>query len=199
LDSISVTEDTVIRAPAVPTANAEVPSSSVVQIFEPPRGWVGLNWSELWRYRELLYFLTWRDVKVRYKQTVLGAAWAILRADVTIFDTPPCLPATDPVIVAARMDGVVLVLQANQTRKGSVRQTLELLDRARAHLIGVLFNQTQQRDGYYYQDYHYGSNDVDAAAQHWERHRNGKRPEQKPQTRKPPIDSSRAMSGDPGA
>jgi lipopolysaccharide transport system permease protein len=41
--------------------------------------WVALNWRELWTYRELLYFLTWRDVKVRYKQTVLGAAWAILQ------------------------------------------------------------------------------------------------------------------------
>jgi len=35
--------------------------------------------AELWRYRELLYFLTWRDIKVRYKQTVLGAAWAVLQ------------------------------------------------------------------------------------------------------------------------
>lgn len=48
-------------------------------VIEPPRGWVGINWAEVWRYRELLYFLTWRDVKVRYKQTVLGAAWAILQ------------------------------------------------------------------------------------------------------------------------
>ncbi|MDH7568798.1 MAG: ABC transporter permease [Armatimonadota bacterium] len=50
-----------------------------LQVIEPPRGWVGINWKELWRYRELLYFLTWRDVKVRYKQTALGAAWAILQ------------------------------------------------------------------------------------------------------------------------
>jgi lipopolysaccharide transport system permease protein len=49
------------------------------QIIEPPSGWVRINWKEIWRYRELLYFLTWRDVKVRYKQTVLGAAWAILQ------------------------------------------------------------------------------------------------------------------------
>lgn len=48
-------------------------------MIEPPRGWVGINWAEIWRYRELLYFLTWRDVKVRYKQTALGAAWAILQ------------------------------------------------------------------------------------------------------------------------
>ena len=46
-------------------------------IIEPRKGWVPLNLKALWRYRELLYFLTWRDVKVRYKQTVLGAAWAV--------------------------------------------------------------------------------------------------------------------------
>lgn len=48
-------------------------------IIEPSRGWVSLKLSELWEYRELLYFLTWRDIKVRYKQTVLGAAWAIIQ------------------------------------------------------------------------------------------------------------------------
>lgn len=45
----------------------------------PSRGWVALQLEELWAYRELLYFLIWRDVKVRYKQTALGAAWAILQ------------------------------------------------------------------------------------------------------------------------
>lgn len=47
--------------------------------IEPSRGWVSLKLHELWEYRELLYLLTWRDVKVRYKQTVLGAAWAIIQ------------------------------------------------------------------------------------------------------------------------
>src|SRR3990172_8376294 len=50
----------------------------VVRI-EPSKGWVPLRIRELWEYRELAYFLTWRDVKVRYKQTVLGAAWAIIQ------------------------------------------------------------------------------------------------------------------------
>src|SRR5262245_13313541 len=45
----------------------------------PSRGWVSLKLSEIWEYRELLYFLIWRDVKVRYKQTALGAAWAIIQ------------------------------------------------------------------------------------------------------------------------
>jgi len=47
--------------------------------IEPSRGWVSLRLDELWDYRELLYFLIWRDLKVRYKQTVLGAAWAIIQ------------------------------------------------------------------------------------------------------------------------
>src|SRR5213594_965823 len=47
--------------------------------IEPSRGWVSLKLDELWQYRELLYFLIWRDIKVRYKQTALGAAWAIIQ------------------------------------------------------------------------------------------------------------------------
>ncbi len=47
--------------------------------IEPSSGWISLNLAELWEYRELLYFLTWRDVKVRYKQTALGVAWAIIQ------------------------------------------------------------------------------------------------------------------------
>lgn len=47
-------------------------------LLRPSRGRVSLNLRDLWYYRELVYFLTWRDIKVRYKQTLLGAAWAIL-------------------------------------------------------------------------------------------------------------------------
>jgi lipopolysaccharide transport system permease protein len=50
-----------------------------ISIIERRPGWKFVDLGELWRYRELLYFLIWRDVKVRYKQTVLGAAWAILQ------------------------------------------------------------------------------------------------------------------------
>lgn len=50
-----------------------------VRIIRPPRGWLPVRWDELWRYRELLYFLTWRDVKVRYKQTALGVLWAFIQ------------------------------------------------------------------------------------------------------------------------
>ena len=50
-----------------------------VIILEPSRGLVSLNLRDLWEYRELLFFLTWRDIKVRYKQTLLGAAWAVIQ------------------------------------------------------------------------------------------------------------------------
>lgn len=48
-------------------------------VIRPSRGWVPLKLADLWEFRELLYFLVWRDIKVRYKQTVLGAAWAIIQ------------------------------------------------------------------------------------------------------------------------
>ncbi|KPL25208.1 MAG: phosphate ABC transporter permease [Anaerolineae bacterium SM23_84] len=57
---------------------ARVDNVPMIRI-EPSKGWVSLKLRELWQYRELLYFLIWRDVKVRYKQTVLGAAWAIIQ------------------------------------------------------------------------------------------------------------------------
>ncbi len=56
-----------------------VPESVPALIIRPPQGWSQLGLRELWEYRELLYFLTWRDIKVRYKQTALGAAWAIIQ------------------------------------------------------------------------------------------------------------------------
>lgn len=52
--------------------------------IRPRSGWVALNLTELWAYRELLYFLVLRDVSVRYKQTVLGAAWAVLQPVLTM-------------------------------------------------------------------------------------------------------------------
>src|SRR5512136_1554026 len=48
-------------------------------VIQPTRGWSALGLRELWKYRELLYFMIWRDIKVRYKQTALGAAWAIIQ------------------------------------------------------------------------------------------------------------------------
>lgn len=63
--------------------NVDTKSISLTRI-EPSRGWVSLKLRELWEYRELLYFLTWRDLKVRYKQTVLGIAWAVLQPLLTM-------------------------------------------------------------------------------------------------------------------
>jgi lipopolysaccharide transport system permease protein len=53
-------------------------------VIQPSKGWVKLGLRELWRYRELLYFLTWRDVLIRYKQAVLGVAWAVLQPVLTM-------------------------------------------------------------------------------------------------------------------
>ena len=64
-------------------AAAPAPAGPVICI-EPVTGWAGLKLREVWEYRELLYFLIWRDLKVRYKQTVLGALWAILQPVLTM-------------------------------------------------------------------------------------------------------------------
>lgn len=53
-------------------------------IIEPKPGWAALDLRALWQYRELFYFLTWRDIKVRYKQTVIGAGWAVLQPFLTM-------------------------------------------------------------------------------------------------------------------
>lgn len=59
-------------------------SSLAETIVEPPHGWFNLRLREAWEYRELLYFLVWRDIKVRYKQTLLGATWAIIQPVMTM-------------------------------------------------------------------------------------------------------------------
>ena len=52
--------------------------------IEPSRGWISLRVRELWDYRELIYFFIWRDLKVRYKQTILGVSWAVLQPFLTM-------------------------------------------------------------------------------------------------------------------
>ncbi|HEY7863487.1 MAG TPA: ABC transporter permease, partial [Thermoanaerobaculia bacterium] len=64
--------------------SASVPAAGELVRIRPATGWSAIRWRELWEYRELLFFLVWRDVKVRYKQTVLGAAWAILQPLLTM-------------------------------------------------------------------------------------------------------------------
>ena len=63
---------------------AVLPADEGFVVYEPKHGWASLGLRELWKYRELLYFLTWRDILVRYKQAVLGVAWAILQPLLTM-------------------------------------------------------------------------------------------------------------------
>ena len=62
---------------------AKRPEYPVVRI-EARRGWLALDLGELWAYRDLVYFFIWRDIKVRYKQTAIGAAWAVLQPVLTM-------------------------------------------------------------------------------------------------------------------
>src|SRR5438270_7739156 len=63
---------------AVPPAAVSLPGGPAMLRIAPPEG-LALHLADLWEYRELLLFLTWRDVKVRYKQTAMGATWAIIQ------------------------------------------------------------------------------------------------------------------------
>src|SRR5690242_18329384 len=71
----SLQESAVLPAADSSATPVELPITRI----EPSRGWVSLRLNELVEYRELLFFLVWRDIKVRYKQTALGAAWAIIQ------------------------------------------------------------------------------------------------------------------------
>jgi len=70
--------------PAIQKTEAFLSGNYTHTVIEPPKGWAPLKLGELWKFRELLFFLTWRDIKVRYKQTALGAAWAILQPVLTM-------------------------------------------------------------------------------------------------------------------
>jgi lipopolysaccharide transport system permease protein len=73
-----------MAAPHTQVATTEAPQEFPVLHIAARRGWLALDLAELWAYRELLYFFVWRDIKVRYKQTVIGAAWAILQPVLTM-------------------------------------------------------------------------------------------------------------------
>lgn len=90
---MSVTIKNVGYAEPAGAASASVPAEAEVPyiVIEPRPGWQIVDVAELWRYRELLFFLAWRDVKVRYKQTVLGAAWAVLQPLATMIVFTICL------------------------------------------------------------------------------------------------------------
>src|SRR5438309_4052360 len=87
--TVSDTPEVIPQEESFPTAPIcdTVPDESddlPVTVIERKPGWRVIDLGELWRYRELLFFLTWRDVKVRYKQTALGAAWAVLQPFATM-------------------------------------------------------------------------------------------------------------------
>lgn len=66
------------------SSSASLDSPEAHIVIEPARGWAALDLEEIWKYRELLFFLTWRDIKLRYKQTALGVAWAVLQPLLTM-------------------------------------------------------------------------------------------------------------------
>ena len=74
----TVRESTVVREPAATLPSLALETAPVIQI-KAAKPWPSLNLNELWESRELVYFLIWRDIKVRYKQTVLGAGWALIQ------------------------------------------------------------------------------------------------------------------------
>lgn len=76
-ENIAQKADGTVSVIQAPEGAAERAMPSLV--IRPSRGWIALNLADLWRYRELIYFLAWRDIRVRYKQTALGAAWAVIQ------------------------------------------------------------------------------------------------------------------------
>jgi len=63
---------------------SDMEKNSFELTIKPAHGWISFRLGDLWKYRELLYFLAWRDVKVRYKQTALGVAWAVIQPLMTM-------------------------------------------------------------------------------------------------------------------
>ena len=85
MQDTEATLDLLTAQPAQPAATLSqmpaggAPAELPILLIRPTHGWRAIDLRELWRYRELLYFLTWREIKVRYKQTVLGATWAVIQ------------------------------------------------------------------------------------------------------------------------
>src|SRR3954470_9445511 len=81
-----MSDNAILSGPVNTSTTADERLSQVIHLPEKPlltltpsQGWISLNLGEVWAHRELLYFLTWRDIKIRYKQTALGAIWAIIQ------------------------------------------------------------------------------------------------------------------------
>ncbi|MFN8496861.1 MAG: ABC transporter permease [Anaerolineae bacterium] len=84
---MTIATDSPVSGPSLEAAtpsSVSAPSNAPTIVIQPSRGWASLHLRAVWEYRELLYFLVWRDVKVRYKQTVLGIAWIVLQPIVSM-------------------------------------------------------------------------------------------------------------------
>jgi ATPases involved in chromosome partitioning len=71
-------------------------------------------------------------------------------ADMVLFDTPPVIAVTDAAVLATRLDGVLLVLQAGKTRRDRAREARRLLEKVKANIVGVILNNARQEAGYGY-------------------------------------------------
>lgn len=87
----TIEQNASLSIPPIPSSTLDRSSTSglatqagLVTVIQPSSGWAPLRLSELWNHREILYFLIWRDIKVRYRQTVIGAAWAIVQPLMTM-------------------------------------------------------------------------------------------------------------------
>src|SRR5437867_3099726 len=84
-ERIELVSDSVVQTRSNSSGpEVSAPPSTSITIIEARRGWRPFDLGEIWHYRDLLFFLAWRDVKVRYKQTALGAAWAIIQPLMTM-------------------------------------------------------------------------------------------------------------------
>ncbi len=81
----NVADNAVLDAKSTPATRSDPSDGSLpVTVVQPSRGWAALGLAELWEFREVLYFLIWKDIKVRYRQTLIGATWAIIQPLLTM-------------------------------------------------------------------------------------------------------------------
>jgi capsular exopolysaccharide synthesis family protein len=101
-----------------------------------------------------------------------------LQAETVIFDCPPVLPVTDAVLLSAKVDGVLLVADIGQARRAGLKQTKEQFERARARLVGLIFNKVSAHHGgyhgYYYHRGYYGEDGPELRDGRSNGHTNGK-------------------------
>lgn len=79
-----MSENMVIERGSLARSGDAALAPTVTTVIEASKGWVPLRLREMWEYREVLYFLIWRDIKVRYRQTAIGAAWALIQPLMTM-------------------------------------------------------------------------------------------------------------------